>query len=209
MQSGAFPLWRGDAPLVLASKSRSRQILLAGTNIPFDSFDAALDERAIEAPLRERGASPGEIALHLARQKAIAASRTLPGRLVLGADQLLCLNGVIFAKPANLEEAAAHLRAFSGKTHELHSAISLVQDEKILFEAAPVAKMTCRNFSENFIKAYIEQAGEAVLQSVGAYRIEDLGIHLFAKIEGDHTTILGLPLLPLLGFLRHENWLTG
>lgn len=209
MQSGTFSLWRGDHPLVLASKSGARRALLLAANIPFDSVDAAIDERAIEAPLRERRALPEEIAGHLAREKARTVSKNLPGRLVLAADQLLCLDDRIFSKPANFEEAAAHIRAFSGKTHELHSAICLMKDEKIQFEAVPVAKMTCWSFSEDFIKGYIALAGEAVLQSVGAYRIEDLGIHLFAKIEGDHSTVLGLPLLPLLKFLREDNWLIG
>lgn len=204
-----FPLWLAPEPLLLASKSTSRRALLAATGLPFESVDAAIDERSIEAPLREKSASPQDIAGYLARQKALSVSQSNPGRFVIGADQVLALDDMIFHKPRDMGEAEAHLKAFSGRTHRLLSAICLARDQTILFEACPEARMTCRIFSENFIMAYLEMAGDIVLQSVGAYQVEALGVHLFSGIEGDHSTILGLPLAPLLAFLRVEGSLLG
>lgn len=209
MQSGEFLLWRGGKALLLASKSSSRRALLAAAGIPFESIDSGIDERAVEEPLREKSASPLEVGSHLARQKALAVSRENSGRLVLGADQVLALENMIFHKPRDMDEAEAHLKAFSGRTHRLLSAICIAKDATILFETCSEARMTCRIFSEAFIKAYLEMAGDAVLQSVGAYQVEALGIHLFSSIEGDHSTILGLPLSPLLAFLREEGSLLG
>jgi len=197
-------LWRGAAPLLLASKSSARRSLLAGAGIPFEAVDAFIDERAIEAPLRAAGAGGAEIARHLARAKALAVGAQ-PDRLVIGADQTLSLEGQVFAKPPDRAAAAAQLAALSGRTHELHSALCVVRANEVLFEAAPVARLAVRRLSLAFIEAYIAAAGDAVLTSVGAYQIEGLGIHLFEKIEGDHSTILGLPLLPLLTYLREEG----
>ncbi len=198
-------LWRGAAPLLLASKSATRRGLLTAAAIPFENRDAAVDERAIEAPLREAGAGGAAIALHLARKKALAVSAGAPGRLVLGADQILSCGERLFSKPANRAAAGAQLAALSGKTHELHSALCVAREDKILFEAAPVSRLTMRPLSPAFIKTYLDAAGDAVLGSVGAYQLEGLGVHLFERIEGDHSVILGLPLLPLLAFLRAEG----
>jgi septum formation protein len=198
-------LWRGAAPLVLASKSAARRSLLAAARVPFETADASIDERAVEAPLRATGAGGLEIALHLARAKAAAVGAKQPERLVLGADQTLSLENRIFTKPADRAAAAAQLAALSGRTHELHSAICVARGNEILFEAAAVARLTVRPLSQAFIEAYIATVGDAALASVGAYQIEGVGIHLFEKVEGDHSTILGLPLLPLLTFLRQEG----
>lgn len=202
-------LWQDKAPLILASKSASRQALLAAAEIPFESIASAIDERAVETPLRDKGASAAEIVAHLAQAKARAVAAHRPGRLVLGADQSLVFDGRTFAKPATLAEARAQLIGFSGRTHELHSALCVLRDDKILFETVVPARLTCRTFGADFIDRYIKAAGEAVLASVGGYQIEGLGIHLFEAIEGDHATILGLPLLPLLAFLRREGCLLG
>ncbi|WOJ91140.1 Maf family protein [Methylocapsa polymorpha] len=197
-------LWRG-APLILASKSSSRRGLLAGAGIAFEVVDSFIDERAVEAPLCAAGAGGAEIARHLARAKALAVSAKQPDRLVVGADQTLSLEGQVFVKPPDRAAAAAQLAALSGHTHELRSALCVARANEVLFEAAPVARLAVRRLSQAFIEAYIAMVGDAVLASVGAYQIEGLGIHLFEKIEGDHSTILGLPLLPLLTYLRQEG----
>ncbi len=196
-------LWRGDAPILLASKSAARRALLAAAGVPFEAVAAELDERALAAPLRKE--SPGEVAAHLARAKALAGAAAYPDRLVVGADQVLALDGEIFAKPRDLAEAKAQLMRLSGRAHMLHSAIAAARAERVLFETVESARLTCREFDAEFIERYLAAAGEQALASVGAYQVEALGIQLFERIEGDHTTILGLPLLPLLAFLRREG----
>jgi septum formation protein len=196
-------LWRGAQPLILASQSLARQDLLANARLPFEAVPAALDERAIE---RESGLSaPGEVAQRLACEKALSVSRQYPERYVIGADQTLALGARRFSKPADRAGAAEHLRALAGQTHELHSAVAVARDGQVLFENVAVARMTMRSLDVSAIEDYLDAAGTAALSSVGAYQLEGLGIHLFARIEGDHFTILGLPLLPLLGFLRRER----
>jgi septum formation protein len=197
--------WRRPRPLVLASKSTARRNLLEGAGIPFVVEAAAIDERSIEAPLLARHADGAEIAAHLAHAKAEAVSRSRPDDLVLGADQTLAFEGRIYSKPADRAAAAAQLAGFSGRTHELHSALCLMQGDTCVFAHVETAKLTCRPYDTPFIETYLDAAGDAVLTSVGAYQLEALGIHLFARIEGDHATILGLPLLPLLAFLREEG----
>jgi len=198
-------LWRGQYPLILASQSRARQALLANAGIDFEAVPADIDERAVQ---QTSGLSaPGEIALHLARQKALSVSSHQRGRSVVGADQTLALGTRLFSKPAGRAQAAEQLRALAGRSHELHSAVAVARDGKILFADATMARMTMRRLGEAEIAAYLDAAGEAVTSSVGAYQLEGLGIHLFERIEGDHFTILGLPLLPLLAFLRSEGLL--
>ena len=195
-------LWRGKYPLILASQSRARQTLLANAGINFEAVPAELDERALQ---QTSGLSaPGDIAALLAREKALAVSSQQSGKFVVGADQTLALGTKLFSKPASRAQAAEQLRALAGHGHELHSAVAVARDGKILFEAAAVARMTMRRLGEAEIDAYLDQAGKAVTSSVGAYQLEGLGVHLFERIEGDHFTILGLPLLPLLAFLRSE-----
>lgn len=144
--------------------------------------------------------SPREIALLLAREKAKAVSVQHPGRHVIGADQTLALGERLFTKPSGRNQAMAQLRDLAGRTHELHSAVAVARDGAVLFEDVAVARMTMRQMAEAELSTYLDAAGDTVTTSVGAYQLESLGVHLFEKIEGDHFTILGLPLLPLLAF---------
>jgi septum formation protein len=192
--------WREKYPLVLASQSHARQALLAGAGIGFEAVPAEIDERAVQRASGLSAAS--EIASLLAREKAISVSTRLPERFVVGADQTLALEKRLFSKPTGRAEAAEQLRTLAGRTHQLHSAVAVARDGKILFEAVTSARMTMRPLGEADIEAYLDEAGEAVTSSVGAYQLERLGVHLFERIEGDHFTILGLPLLQLLAFFR-------
>lgn len=198
-------IWREKDLLILASQSRARQTLLANAGIPFKTVPADIDERALQT--NSGLSSPGEIAGLLAREKAQFVSSKNPGRHVIGADQMLALGSRLFSKPAGRAQAAEQLRLLAGQTHELHSAVAVARDGKIMFSDISVARMTMRRLSDSEIDAYLEQAGEAVTTSVGAYQLEGLGVHLFERIEGDHFTVLGLPLLPLLAFLRGEGLL--
>jgi septum formation protein len=195
-------LWRGTHRLILASQSRARQTLLANAGIDFEAVAADIDERALQQA--SQLTEPGEIAAHLAAKKALAVSVHRPGQFVVGADQTLALGTRLFSKPAGRSQAAEQLRALAGNTHELHSAVAVARDGKILFADATMARMTMRQLGGAEIAAYLDEAGEAVTSSVGAYQLEGLGVHLFERIEGDHFTILGLPLLQLLAFLRRE-----
>jgi septum formation protein len=198
-------LWRGPSRLILASQSRARKMLLANAGIDFETMPADIDERAVQ---QSSGlTAPGDIAALLAREKALFVSTKQPGKYVIGADQTLALQTRLFSKPAGRAGAAEQLRALAGQTHELHSAVALARDGKILFEDVSVARMSMRPLTGDEIRVYLDQAGEAVMSSVGVYQLEGLGVHLFERIEGDHFTILGLPLLPLLAFLRRERLL--
>jgi septum formation protein len=200
-------LWRGQFPLILASQSRARQTLLANAGIAFEAVPADIDERAVQQA--SRLVAPGDIAALLAREKALYVSMRQPGQLVVGADQTLALGTRLFSKPAGRTQAAEQLRALAGRSHELHSAVAVAREGKILFEAVTVARMTMRRLDEAEIDAYLDEAGDAVTSSVGAYQLEGLGVHLFERIEGDHFTILGLPLFKLIAFLRQHRSLAG
>lgn len=198
-------LWHGEHPLILASQSRARQILLANAGIDFEPVPAVIDERSLQ---QGSGLSaPGDIAAFLAREKALWVSARRREQFIVGADQTLALGKRLFSKPARRAAASEQLRALAGRSHELHSAVAVARAGKILFESTSVARLTMRPLSEAAIDGYLDAAGEAVTSSVGAYQLEGLGIHLFERIEGDHFTILGLPLLPLLAFLRSERLL--
>lgn len=196
-------LWRGKSPLILASQSSARKMLLANAALDFEAVTADIDERGIQAA--SNLSDPREIGLLLAREKARAVSAGYPGHFVIGADQTLALGNRLFNKPAGRAQALAQLRDLAGQTHELNSAVAVAQDGRIVFEDVSVARMTMRPMSEAELSAYLDAAGDAVTRSVGAYQLEGLGIHLFERIEGDHFTILGLPLLPLLAYLRSEQ----
>jgi septum formation protein len=201
----AMTIWRGKDPLILASQSRARQMLLANAGIPHVAIPADIDERAVQ---KASGRSaPGEIARLLASEKARFVSSQNPGRYVIGADQTLALGNRLFSKPDGRTAAAEQLRLLAGASHELHSAFAVARDGSILLADVSIARMTMRRLGEIEIEAYLDQAGEAVTTSVGAYQLEGLGVHLFERIEGDHFTVLGLPLLPLLAFLRSERLL--
>jgi septum formation protein len=196
-------LWLGDKPLILASQSKSRQALLKGAGIPFDAIPADIDERGIQAGSGLK--DPGAIAALLAKSKALHVASREAARVVVGADQTLALKERMFSKPAGRAQAAEQLRALAGGTHELHSAIAIARNSDILFEHVAVARMTMRRLSDAAIERYLDAAGAAVTTSVGAYQLEGLGVNLFERIEGDHFTILGLPLLPLLDALRKQG----
>ena len=198
-------IWRGKDPLILASQSHARKMLLANAGISFEALPADIDERSVQ---KNSGLSaPGEIAGLLAREKASFISSKSPGRYVIGADQTLALGSRLFSKPAGRAQAADQLRLLAGQTHELHSAVAVARDGKMLFSEVSIARMTMRQLSGEDIRTYLDTAGDAVMTSVGAYQLEGLGVHLFERIEGDHFTILGLPLLPLLAFLRGQGLL--
>jgi septum formation protein len=199
-------VWREPTPLILASQSQVRQALLANAGLSFETIPAAIDERAIQ---RNSGLTTGsEIAVLLACEKARDVSLRSPGRYVIGADQTLECDGRLFNKPVGRAGAAEHLRALSGRTHTLHAGVAIVRDGKPLFEDVSVARMTMRELSEDTIEAYLNAVGDAATASVGAYQLENMGVHLFSRVEGDHFSILGLPLLPLLAFLRGQGLLS-
>lgn len=200
-------LWLAAHPLVLASRSPIRRALLESAGLPVDVSIADLDERAVE--MRAGPLSPSGAALLLAREKALAVPTVHPGQLVLGADQTLALGDTRFTKPADSKAARDQLRTLSGRTHELCSGVVIALDGQVIFSHCEIAQMTMRSLSEPFLDAYIEAAGPAVSTSVGGYQLEKLGIHLFERIEGDHFTILGLPLMPLLGYLRREGFVAA
>ncbi len=202
-----MPLWIASQPLVLASRSDIRGKILAAAGLRFGIRPAQIDERATEA--KAGGLDAAAAAALLARAKADAVAATQTGHLVLGADQTLALGDKRFNKPANRTEAAQQLRALRGQTHALHSALALVQDGKVLFELVDTARLTMRDFSDRFLDDYLDMAGDVALGSVGGYQLEGIGIHLFERVEGDYFTILGLPLLPLLAYLRNRGFVDG
>lgn len=189
--------------ILLASKSASRRAMLEAAGVEFVARPVPIDERALEAGLAD--AAPAEVALALAEAKALAAGPDDPGQLVLGSDSLVVVEGRRFDKPVDREEAAAHLRFFSGKRMELHSAAALVRDRVPLWRHAALARLQVRPLSAGFIDWYLEREWPAVAGCVGVFRIEALGVQLFSAIEGDQFTVLGMPLLPLLGALRDHG----
>jgi len=196
-------LWRADYPLVLASGSAARRGLLAAAGLPFETVPAEIDERAVEAALP--GASSAETALALARAKALVVSAARPHALVIGADQVLSCAGRIFHKAAAREDALRALTALSGRTHGLTSAFALARNGEIVATGTEAADMTMRALDASALALYLDAAGPSVLGSVGIYQWEGIGAHLFERVDGDHSTILGLPMLKLLAALRGLN----
>jgi len=192
--------------LILASQSASRRMMLTAAGVQYEAIPAYLDERGIEAGLA--GAGGGEVALALARAKALAVSVERPEALVLGSDSLVEVAGRRFDKPASREDAAEHLRFFSGKVMRLHSAAALARDGKIIWEHGAVASLHVIAMSESFIESYLTEEWPAVAGCVGVFRIEGRGVQLFEAIEGDHFTVMGMPLLAVLGALREAAELT-
>jgi septum formation protein len=200
-----MPLWLAPHPLVLASKSLARRAMLEAAGIPLVLVPADIDERAIET--RSGPVDAGQAAVLLAREKARVVAARLGNRFVVGADQTLALGTRRFSKPPDRDAAREQLRALSGRTHELHSAVAVGRDGRVVFSHVDVARLTMRAISDRFIESYLDAVGPEVTQSVGAYQLEKEGVHLFERIEGDHFTILGMPLLALLAFLRREGFL--
>jgi septum formation protein len=201
-----MPLWLSPTPLVLASQSKVRRALIEAAGIPVEARPADLDERAIEQGVR---GGPGDVALELARAKAATVAAMSGPGIVVGCDQTLALGKRRFSKPKDRDAARDQLMVMRGKPHELHSAVAVIRNGSVTFAQVAVARLTMRAFSPAFLEAYLDAAGANVTASVGAYQLERTGIHLFEKIEGDHFTILGLPLLPLLAHLRHEGVLAA
>jgi septum formation protein len=196
-------LWLGAQPLVLASRSKVRRAVLEAAAIPVEAVPADIDERAIAGD--EASMAATAVAALLAREKALAIARTRPGRIVLGADQTLAFGERQLHKPDGREGAAKQLRMLRGQSHALHSAVTVVRDDVVLFAHVGTAVLTMRSFSEDFLARYLDAAGADVLASVGGYQLEGKGSHLFERVEGDYFTVLGLPLLPLLDFFRREG----
>lgn len=186
--------------ILLASKSASRRAMLDTAGIAHEAIPASLDERALEAGLAE--CAPGEIAEALSVAKAQAVASTHPGRLVLGSDSLVMCGGRRFDKPESRARAAEHLHFFSGKVMELHSAAALVRDDTCEWSATSLARLHVRELSDGFIERYLDAEWPEVGHCVGVFRIEGLGVQLFDAIEGDHFTVLGMPLLGVLTALR-------
>lgn len=205
MMPGSF--WLAHEPLVLASGSPARRMLLEGAAIPVEIRPVPIDEGAIAAPLVSSGLMPIAIAEHLAAAKAGAAATLLPGRIVLAADQTLELDGALFVKARGLPEARAQLARLRGRAHALHSAAILRRDDEVLWTGCRSARLAMREVSDTFLDRYLAAMGGRVLQTVGGYELESLGIQLFQSIEGDHATILGLPLLDVLAALRQLGFL--
>ena len=191
--------------LVLASASSARIALLKNAGLDFTARAAAIDERAVEAPLAASRISASGIALALAEAKALDVAADEADALVIGADQLLAAGGERWNKPESLADARTQLRALSGRTHTLHTAVAVVHNRAVLWRHEDAAHMHMRALSPEIIDSYLARVGDMALKSVGAYQLEGPGIQLFDKVEGDFFTILGLPLLPLLKFLRGEG----
>lgn len=195
--------------VVLASASPARRKLLQDAGLSVTHQSAAIDEAEVKASLASEGATALQTAETLAELKAGRVSRNWPGALVIGADQMLDCNGTWFDKPQDRVHASAHLKALRNRTHTLETAVCIVRDGERLWHHNETARLTMRNFDEAFITHYLEVTGDRVLGSVGAYCLESSGVQLFSRIEGDFFTILGLPMLPLLAYLRDRGAITG
>lgn len=195
-------------PLVLASTSRTRATLLRSAGLAFDTAAPGVDEESVKEAAKAEGISADDAALLLAELKARRISERVPGAVVIGADQILVAEGRWFDKPADRSAAAAQLAALSSKPHSLVTAVLCMRGGVVLWRHVAKPRLVMRNLSPAVIEAYLAAAGDTVLASVGAYQVEALGVRLFAAIEGEHAAILGLPLLPLLGFLRQHGALT-
>jgi len=198
-----------EARLVLASQSVARRALLAAAGLQVEAYPAQVDEAAVKEAARAEGVSVAECAMMLAELKALRVSCKALDAMVIGADQILLCEGQWFDKPVDAAAAVKQLQALRGRTHELVTAVVCARAGQVVWRhtARPVLRM--RRFSDAFLGAYLEAEGDAVLGSVGAYRLEALGVQLFDSIEGEHAAILGLPLLALLGFMRQHGALVG
>jgi len=195
--------------LILGSGSRFRRAMLENAGLSVEVDPPRIDERAVEQSVAHSGVTPGELAEILAEAKAVEVSERNPGRLVIGCDQTMALEDRLFHKPGDMEDARRHLLALAGRTHQLNSAVVLARDGAALWRHVSVARLTMRPLDPAFIGRHLARVGDKALESVGAYQIEGEGIQLFDRIEGDHFTIVGLPLLPLLAELRRMGAIDG
>jgi septum formation protein len=199
----------GAPKVVLASASAIRRTLLKNAGIDCEIDPGAVDEDEVKRAMKADGAPAASVAETLAEMKAARVGPRHPGALVFGADQMLECNGVWFDKPVDRPHAAAHLAALAGRTHRLISALVCVRNGARIWHHTATASLTMRPLSPSFIDAYLDSTGAQALQSVGAYQLEGLGAHLFSRIEGDYFTVLGLPLLAMLAFLREHGVIAG
>ncbi len=193
---------RPEPRIILATASAARRAVLAAAGIDFTAQAAAVDEAAIKESAQAEGLAPAEAAMLLAEAKAQRIARREPEAVVIGADQMLVCQDRWFDKPPDMAAARDHLLALRGKPHELVTAVVCWRHGERVWQHLARPRLTMRNISDEFLDAYLAAEGEAVLGSVGAYRLEGLGVQLFSAVEGEHSAILGLPLVPLLGFLR-------
>ena len=191
--------------MILASQSASRQALLHSAGLRFTARPAYIDEDSVKAAGQAERATPADVAILLAELKAARISAQEPDALVIGADQILVCGVEWFDKPVSVPQAREHLLRLRGRTHVLVTAIVCLRNGQRLWHHLVQPKMTMRDFSDEFLDAYIRVEGETLTTTVGAYRLEGTGVHLFDRIEGEHSAILGLPLLPLFGFLRQHG----
>jgi septum formation protein len=198
-------LQRPSPPLVLASVSASRRDLLATAGLKFEIRPADIDEASVKQQARAQDSTAEQAARRLADLKAAAVARGAPDAMVIGADQILVCDGVWFDKPTDAAAAAAQLRALRGRTHILATAVVCHQGAALRWDTVVSPRLTMRDFSDQFLVDYLTLEGDAVTTTVGAYRLEGRGVHLFSAVEGDHSAVLGLPLLPLLSFLRSHG----
>lgn len=203
--SGGLWIANSAERLFLASRSSARQRMLTAARVAYQTMDAPVDERSLQDDLIRQGESPRTIAARLAAAKAEAASAKMPNALVLAADQTVDIDGALGMKPRDMNEAAGQLASMSGKIHRLHSAYCFAEAGAIVAHGVGTATLKMRTLDRYAIDAYLEAAGSTVLTSAGAYQIEDVGVHLFEQIDGDWFTILGMPLLEVLAFLRGRN----
>lgn len=197
------------ARIILASGSPFRRKMLEDAGVPFEQVRPEIDERAVEQAVSGSELTPADLAEILAEAKATAVSELHPDALVIGSDQTLSLGDEILHKPADMEEARRRLLALSGRTHELNSAVVLAHNGSAVWRHVSTARLTMRDLDPGFIGRHLASVGDKALSSVGAYQIESGGIQLFEKIDGDHFTIVGLPLLPLLAELRARGAIDG
>ena len=192
----------GVRPVILASASPYRARMLSNAGIVAEISPASIDEAGLKQSMQSEGMKAADIARGLAEMKALRVSRTRANALVIGADQILVCNGVLFSKPPDMAHARAGLQALRGKTHELMTAVCIALDNAVIWHHTERARLKMRDFSDDYLDRYLAETGDTVLSTVGAYALEGLGAQLFDRVDGDYFGILGLPLLPLLAFLR-------
>jgi len=191
--------------IILASNSRARSMMLENAGLKFDKIPADIDENKILKLLKSEQNSPEKIALELGKQKALHVSNNYPDAYVIGSDQILECDGTLFQKAENIDQARTKLKTLRGKTHHLISSIAVAKNKEIIWHDSDIAKLTMHNFSDEFLEHYLELAKDDITSCVGAYAFERQGAWLFESIDANYFTILGMPLLPLLAFLKKED----